>query len=95
MFSPLFWREFFELLLPGEQLIAVFQSGKRRRALPLIGWQGVERLVELPPGVSPARRRKVRSASFPPAAKTTPAPLLLLSNRDPLRWARGWIPGSL
>ena len=33
------------------------------------------------------RRRKVRSAPFPPAAKTAPAPLLRLSPSDPLRWA--------
>lgn len=54
MFYPLFWREFLEPLFPGEQLIAIFQSGERRRALPLVGWQGVERLVELPPGVGHA-----------------------------------------
>ena len=38
------------------------------------------------------RRRKVRSAPFPPPAKTPFAPLLLLSPRDPLRWARAGAP---
>ena len=33
------------------------------------------------------RRRKVRSAPFPPAVKTPPAPLLLLSPRNPFHWA--------
>ena len=36
----------------------------------------------VPAGVRlPLRRRKVRQASFPSAAKTAPAPLLLLSHR--------------
>ena len=35
----------------------------------------------------PPRRRKVRLVSFPPAAKTAPASLLLLSPQNPLRWA--------
>ena len=54
LLCSLFWGEVFEPLLPGEQFIAVFQSGERRRALPLIQWQDVERLVEFPPGVGPA-----------------------------------------
>ena len=47
-------------------------------------------------GINPAepfsRRRKVRSPPFPLAAKTPFAPLLLLSPRDPLRWARAGTP---
>ena len=34
------------------------------------------------------RRRKVRSTPFPPAAKTAPAPLLLLSPKKRMRRAR-------
>ena len=40
LFYPFFWREPFELFLSGKQLIAVFQSDERRRALPLIRRQG-------------------------------------------------------
>ena len=58
-----------------------------------MGWAAVRRPrgILLPQGAGPAgctphcRRRKVRSAPFPPAAKTAPAPLLLLS---PPRGAR-------
>ena len=58
-----------------------------------MGWAAVRRPrgILLPQGAGPAgctphcRRRKVRSAPFPPAAKTAPAPLRLLS---PPRGAR-------
>ena len=73
-----------------EQFIAVFQSGERRHALPLIRRQGDGRLVELPPGVGPARRRKVRSGSERPTGIPHPAPLSLLPKLDLLRWAPVW-----
>ena len=38
------------------------------------------------------RRRKVRLAPLPPAAKAAHTPLLLLSPRNPLRWARAGTP---
>ena len=92
LLCPLFWGEVFEPLIPGEQFIAVFQSGERRRALPLIQRQGVERLVELPPGVGPARRRKVRSTPFPPAAKTALAPYYNIIWLEPSAASRGFRP---
>jgi len=46
--------EILELLLPDEQFIAVFQPGQRRRTLPLLGRQGVQRLIKFPSGVRPA-----------------------------------------
>lgn len=43
LFCLFFRDEVFELLLPSEQLIAVFQSDECRRALPFIRRHGVER----------------------------------------------------
>ena len=66
--------------------------------LPVLRWPGATARyssfnIPVETGTPPCCR-KVRSAPFPPAAKTAPASLLLRSKPNPLRWASVWLAAS-